>query len=60
MGQTEGYVISVKSMSTPDELSKAFVKIKAEEASIRQHLTSIMPEYIHQAKDASLLLKQTI
>lgn len=60
MGQTEGYVISVKSMSTPDELSKAFVKITAEEASIRQHLTSIMPEYIHQAKDASLLLKQTI
>lgn len=60
MGQNKGYVISVNSMTSPDELTNAFIKIYDDEASIRQHLTDIMPNYKYQAKDASLLLKQTI
>lgn len=52
------YVVPVKEMSRETQLVDAFRWIMCQEASIREHLRSTMPAYIHQASSASLALME--
>lgn len=47
-GSEEGYVLPVQEMQNSDELTKAFIRLYANQNKIRSHLQSIIPKYIAQ------------
>ena len=44
-GNEEGYVLPVQHLSAPSDLTNAFIKLYDKQKSIKDHLTSFMPEY---------------
>ncbi len=46
----ENYVIPVQSLATPTDLTEAFIWLQSHENEIREHLKSIMPEYIKKTE----------
>lgn len=44
-GNEEGYVLPVQHLSAPSDLTNAFVKLYDKQKSIKDHLTSFIPEY---------------
>lgn len=55
-GTVENYVLPVQSLREKEDLLKAYLWIAEREAEIRDHLQSIMPDYIAQAKSAGKVL----
>lgn len=49
-GTEKSYVISVKHLTSENELAKGFLWLKKNEETIRRHLRNTMPKYIETAK----------
>lgn len=47
-GNEEGHVLPVQEIQNSDELTKAFIRLYADQNKIRSHLQSIIPKYIAQ------------
>ena len=55
-GTYENYVLPVQQLSCPEELTKGFQWLMANESSIRKHLQDFMPGYIEKTWEAGKLL----
>lgn len=56
-GTYENYVLPVQQLSSPDELTKNFQWLMANENSIRLHLQDFMPDYIEKTWQAGQILQ---
>ena len=55
-GTYDNYVLPVQQLQSPDDLTKNFQWLMANESSIRLHLEDFMPGYIQKAWEAGTLL----
>lgn len=55
-GTEEHYVLPVQSLRETDDLLKAYFRIAEKETEIREHLQTIMPDYITRARAAGKVL----
>lgn len=57
-GTYDNYVLSVQQLQSPDDLTKNFQWLMANESSIRLHLQDFMPGYIQKAWEAGQILQE--
>ena len=59
-GHEDGYVLPVQNLSAPSDLTYAFIKLYEMQKSIKDHLTSFIPEYCNHGRILPGIIKDII
>ncbi len=58
-GTEEGYVLPVQQLQRREDLWQAFTRLWARQTEIKEHLATVMPDYVERAKNMGALLRDS-